>query len=115
MHGIFRSDEGLGKRKKVVLAPPFIVSLNPPGLSLGVVASLHSRFRFPRQDHGRSGSRSAIIAVPQFAVETTGYCHDQGPGRKIESIGGEDRRGRLQRRVGCRVCLALRAPCRLRR
>ena len=49
--GVYRYDGGLGQRKKVILAPPFIVSINPPGYPSAWLRPRRARFHFPGRNH----------------------------------------------------------------
>src|SRR6266478_6129644 len=56
-HGVFRSDGGWAAQERA-LAPPFIVSMSPPGYPSAWLRPRSARFRFARQ----------IIVTPQRAA-----------------------------------------------
>jgi hypothetical protein len=49
--GIYRYDGGLGQRKKVMPAPPFIVSIDPPGYPSVWLRPRRARFQFHWRSH----------------------------------------------------------------
>src|ERR1700675_2988544 len=54
-HGVFRSDGGWAAQERA-LAPPFIVSMSPPGYPSAWLRPRSARFRFARQNHCNSAT-----------------------------------------------------------
>ena len=83
--GVFRSDGGWEAQERV-LAPPFIVSMSPPGYPSAWLRPRSARFRFTRQGHCSSVTTCRFLSI-RFACDSarTQTCQT----RFVSVIGGD--------------------------